>query len=164
MKKTCVAVGMVVMVAGCANVRFGDLGHQRVVFPQDPTAPTISIAVDSANKDNVVIDQEPIVLPASASINNVTTIKWLLPIFSDYVFKPPGIAIGAYTDNGVPGPPPVNAYCSVDGTANGTACTAKVCTCSYTTPLAGTKYEYSVSVKNKTTGQDLLRLDPSVWN
>src|ERR1700682_2761037 len=89
MKKSHIAVILVFMSTGCASVRVGDLGHQRVVLPADPRAPNISIVTESDNKVSIVIDQEPIVLPrpSAAAIagasTSTTTISWALPVFSN---------------------------------------------------------------------------------
>lgn len=164
MKKSHIAVILVFMSTGCASVRVGDLGHQRVVLPVNPTAPNISIATDSNNKDSILIDQEPIVLSKASSVAvegsnpliKVTTIQWALPVLSQYEFDASqGIVIIPYEAG--PAPVPVRG---------GPLCTPgkKVYTCSYVTPDSGTKYKYSVLVRDSKTQTPLDRLDPTVWN
>lgn len=164
MKKSHIAVILVFMSTGCASVRVGDLGHQRVVLPADPRAPNISIVTESDNKASIVIDQEPIVLPrpSAAAIagasTSTTTISWALPVFSNYVFdQDKGIVIAPYVENNVTGPSPQNLKCSSPPNM-------KVYTCTYDTPAGGTKYKYSVMVWDSTKQRSIDRLDPTVWN
>jgi hypothetical protein len=162
MKKSHIAVILVLMSTGCASVRVGDLGHQRVVLPVDPRAPNISIATDPGSKDikslSIVIDQEPIVLTDSSIVVAAgtppppITIKWALPLLSNYEFdQSAGIVIGSYEG----GPPPKGLSCKPD---------KKVYACTYDKPDTGTKYKYSVLVRDSATQQPLVKLDPTVWN
>ena len=162
MKKSHIAVILVLMSTGCASVRVGDLGHQRVVLPVDPRAPNISIATDPGSKDikslSIVIDQEPIVLTDSSIVATAgtppppITIKWALPLLSNYEFdQSAGIVIGPYEG----GLPPQGLSCKPD---------KKVYACTYAKPKTGTKYKYSVLVRDSATQQPLERLDPTVWN
>jgi hypothetical protein len=167
MKKSHIAVILVFMSTGCASVRVGDLGHQRVVLPVDPHAPNISIATDPGSKDikslSIVIDQEPIVLTDSSIVATagtpppLVTIKWALPLLSNYYFdQSAGIVIGSYDGGPLPEPAPSSSsICKPD---------KKVYTCTYKKPPTGTKYKYSVLVWDSATQQTLVKLDPTVWN
>jgi hypothetical protein len=165
MKKTYVVVALALVLGGCASIRIGDQGHQRLVVKPDPGKPNILISGKS-----IVVDQEPLVLTranAGAAItardgNDITTISWALPLFSDYVFPVGAIVIGAYTEpsNGQTGKPPAGLTC-VPG--------EKVYSCSYNTPTPQNppvKYKYSIKVKPKAgSGVDEVEgLDPTIWN
>jgi hypothetical protein len=161
MKKTYVVVALALVLGGCASIRIGDQGHQRLVVKPDPGKPNILISSDR----NLVIDQEPLVLtPANAGDaiitfdgKKTTRISWALPLFSNYFFpKDGGIAFSEYNQDGSYGRP-IDATCDKDE--------AKTRTCFYDTPMQpNTKYKYSVTVIEKNSTKPPLTLDPSVWN